>query len=459
MTISSEIRKAGPYQGTGTRVQFPFGFKILESSDVVVTVTTPLLVDALVAPGGYTVTMNADQDNNPGGYITLPVAVSIGYKLTITSALPYLQPTDITNSGGFYPQVIEDALDRATIQIQQLAEIVNRSAHGSPAVGSNVDFTIPAPGAGMLIGWNALGTGLALYSTSLAGSGSGGSGGTGSTGAVSGTGNGTTTRFSLGGIPATDPAQLLVVVNGLVKTPTTDYTVDISTQEVVFTAAPAAAAVISIRAMGSGSGSGAGGGSQLVYIGDTAPVSASDGLLWWSSADGNLRIAYHGAWVAAGPVAVGRGTAIPQSLFSLAQQPVTALAPTFNTIATIEVETSGLYPIVVTAIFSLAGATAVVPSAITGRTVTNYDGNNWMLNAGGVDAILRFHLTGSTPPSQMASVTVPPSQTETGAFAYTYNDLPAGIYTISLEAAYSPGTYSDERYGIRSVSLVAQETK
>jgi hypothetical protein len=46
----------------------------------------------------------------------------------VTSDLQNLQPTDLTNQGGFYPEVINDALDRATIQIQQLEEKVDRSA-------------------------------------------------------------------------------------------------------------------------------------------------------------------------------------------------------------------------------------------------------------------------------------------------------------------------------------------
>ncbi|MDE1154419.1 MAG: glycosyl hydrolase family 28-related protein [Acidobacteriaceae bacterium] len=37
-----------------------------------------------------------------------------------------LQPTDITNNGGFYPSVLEDAFDRAVILIQQLQELLGR---------------------------------------------------------------------------------------------------------------------------------------------------------------------------------------------------------------------------------------------------------------------------------------------------------------------------------------------
>jgi len=48
-------------------------------------------------------------------------------RLTIVGNLSNLQPTSITNPGGFYPSVIEDALDRVTIQTQQLAEATQRT--------------------------------------------------------------------------------------------------------------------------------------------------------------------------------------------------------------------------------------------------------------------------------------------------------------------------------------------
>ncbi|MBR0568358.1 hypothetical protein J5J83_19730 [Azoarcus sp. L1K30] len=128
MTVSSETRKAGPFDGNGATVDFPFEFKVFSASDVRVVVadsdgfeaTKTLLAD-------YTVALNADQNANPGGTITMLVAPATGETLAATSALLNTQPTDITNAGGFYPQVIEDALDRQAIQIQQVADQVSRS--------------------------------------------------------------------------------------------------------------------------------------------------------------------------------------------------------------------------------------------------------------------------------------------------------------------------------------------
>ena len=131
MTISSNSRKAGPFIGNGTAATFPFTFKVFQALDLeVVKLTVATNIETtLVLNTDFTAVVNEDQNSNPGGSITLTAgALAAGYNLVITSDIENLQPTDLTNQGGFYPEVITDALDRATIQIQQLQEAVDRSA-------------------------------------------------------------------------------------------------------------------------------------------------------------------------------------------------------------------------------------------------------------------------------------------------------------------------------------------
>lgn len=130
MTISSTLRKAGPYPGNGSADTFPFSFKVFEAADVVVV----RLEDAtsaettLTLTTDFTVALNVDQNSNPGGSITLVSGnLPAGYQVVITSDIEPLQETDLTNQGGFYPEVINDALDRSTILIQQQASEINRS--------------------------------------------------------------------------------------------------------------------------------------------------------------------------------------------------------------------------------------------------------------------------------------------------------------------------------------------
>jgi hypothetical protein len=123
MTVSSTNRLAS-FTGNGALSVYPFTFMVFQPSDLVVVeentstgVSTPLVLDT-----NYSVSLNADQDDYPGGAITLlGGALATGLTLSITSAVPNTQNTDLTNSGGFYPEVITAALDKLTILVQQLA--------------------------------------------------------------------------------------------------------------------------------------------------------------------------------------------------------------------------------------------------------------------------------------------------------------------------------------------------
>lgn len=130
MTISSLIRKAGPYPGDGTAATFPFAFKVFTASDVEVVrleVSTSIETQ-LVLLTDFTVALNADQNTNPGGSVTLIAGnLASGFTLLLTSKVTPLQGTDLTNQGGFYPEVINDALDKSTILIQQQQDTVDRS--------------------------------------------------------------------------------------------------------------------------------------------------------------------------------------------------------------------------------------------------------------------------------------------------------------------------------------------
>lgn len=131
MTISSETRTAGPFVGTGLVTIFPFAFKVFVDADLSITrtVTATGIATTLVLNSDYTVSLNADQNTNPGGTITLSSALAVGYTLVIGSEVDNLQPVEVTNLGGFLPAVINSALDRVTILIQQLLSKINLSIH------------------------------------------------------------------------------------------------------------------------------------------------------------------------------------------------------------------------------------------------------------------------------------------------------------------------------------------
>ena len=149
MTISSTVRIAGPFIGTGTATVFPFAFKVFTATNLqVVRVDTSTgLESTLILNTDYTVSLNTDQDSNPGGNVTLLAVLAVGFNMVITSDIANLQPTDLTNQGGFYPEVITDALDRATIQIQQMADELTRSIKIPISDGLSLDMELPTAAA------------------------------------------------------------------------------------------------------------------------------------------------------------------------------------------------------------------------------------------------------------------------------------------------------------------------
>ena len=136
MTINSTTRKTSNLVGNGNTATYPFAFKVFTDADVVVKkleVSTSIETTlTLGANNDYIVTLNEDQNGNPGGSITLKSGgnnqnLPNGFQLVITSALEPLQGTDLTNQGGFYPEVINDALDKAVILHQQQQDEIDRS--------------------------------------------------------------------------------------------------------------------------------------------------------------------------------------------------------------------------------------------------------------------------------------------------------------------------------------------
>lgn len=119
-------RRAGPFDTDGTSFTAPFDFKVFSEEDLVVTQSEDGVETELVLDIDYTVSLNADQEADAGGSITLTAAPD-GPTITITSNMPAIQPVVLASSGGFYPRVVSDALDRATILIQQLAEKLSRA--------------------------------------------------------------------------------------------------------------------------------------------------------------------------------------------------------------------------------------------------------------------------------------------------------------------------------------------
>lgn len=126
MTTPATPRKAGPYTGNDVQTVFPFSFRVFATTDVKVLVADLEGAETTLS-SGFTVTMNSDQVASPGGNVTLSAALATGHKLSVLGNLPNDQTLAIPGGGNFNPVAVENALDRLTMQLQQLAETAGRA--------------------------------------------------------------------------------------------------------------------------------------------------------------------------------------------------------------------------------------------------------------------------------------------------------------------------------------------
>lgn len=163
MTVSAAPALAGPFDGNDVATTFPFDFKIFADSDLRVVLRDTLTAEYLLTLDvDYSVSMNPDQNADPGGTITYPLSgspLATGERLTVTTDLELSQQTVFTNLGKFFPATVEDTFDRLTMLLRQIqAESVR--AIRVPVSLSDVltDLPTPVPGAGLV--WNEDGTAL-----------------------------------------------------------------------------------------------------------------------------------------------------------------------------------------------------------------------------------------------------------------------------------------------------------
>lgn len=132
MTIATESC-AVRHIGNGTAVVFPFTFLVPTAADLTVYtyvpatgVLTPLDaseydVTGIDDPDGGTVEYPYDEGGNP----VAPLTSSTW--LIIERNTDYTQDTELTNQGGFLPAVLNDALDRMVLLIQQNRRDIDRA--------------------------------------------------------------------------------------------------------------------------------------------------------------------------------------------------------------------------------------------------------------------------------------------------------------------------------------------
>lgn len=236
MTISSTNRVAGPYIGDGVTTIFPFTFKVFAAADLLVATlnTASGAVTDLNLTSDYSVALNTDQDANPGGSITLTAGgLAVGLTLSITTDMDEVQPVNLVNGGGFFPEVINQALDTLTILIQQLQLQSNRAMQVPFADSADMELPAPALRAGKMLMFDASGN-LQLVPVAAGGIVPGAQ-------VSPSTVNAINKNFTFTAAAGATP-NIIVFAGGIYQSPTTDYGLPVfvsgTTWKITFTTAP-----------------------------------------------------------------------------------------------------------------------------------------------------------------------------------------------------------------------------
>lgn len=147
MTISKVLNYVTA-NGNGSNKSWDFEFLIPTKAEMEVIITDTAEVETVADPSTYSVTGLDDED---GGTVTYPLvgdAIASGYKLTIRRVMSLTQLTKIRNQRRYDPQVVEEALDKLTLLLQNLK--------------GDVDLAIKLPVSGGVTAENYIST-LATY--------------------------------------------------------------------------------------------------------------------------------------------------------------------------------------------------------------------------------------------------------------------------------------------------------
>lgn len=127
MTIAYSASRA-VYQGNGASVDFPFSFRVWSADQIRVSLTSPHHETSEAS--GWSASLA--EEGGTVHYLHEGAPLPEGWQLAIVRDMPFVQETDLVTGARFDPQVIEDALDRAAAERQQLLERVSRALVVSP---------------------------------------------------------------------------------------------------------------------------------------------------------------------------------------------------------------------------------------------------------------------------------------------------------------------------------------
>lgn len=149
------------FNGNGTATEFPYSFAIINDTDVKVMTVDPDGVET-VLDSDYYVDVTASKVIYPGytpgeepAESERPPVLPTGWQLVVYRDIPITQEANLGNVWPF--NVIEDALDKITMILQNIYDGFKRSFKVSQSAPADIDIYVPIE-ANKALKWNADGT-------------------------------------------------------------------------------------------------------------------------------------------------------------------------------------------------------------------------------------------------------------------------------------------------------------
>ena len=121
--------------GNGVSTVFPFTFKLLDESDLVVSVDGVAIPDTAYSISGL--------GENAGGDVTFLAAPAINADVFLERVIPFERVDDYQYSGDLKAEVLNPDFDRLWMAIQQIQSLFDRSIH-FPAIESGITSELPS---------------------------------------------------------------------------------------------------------------------------------------------------------------------------------------------------------------------------------------------------------------------------------------------------------------------------
>lgn len=149
----------------GVSRTFNYSFRIPSKAEADLYLRDANGTVTLLDPASWSITGTGPDGS--GGTFTYPLApvpvLAAGIELTLARDVPYTQTTQLTNQSSYSPRTVERGLDRLDMQIQQLANVAERSVRVSITDGPIDDLPSIIERKGKVVGFDSVTGDVTLF--------------------------------------------------------------------------------------------------------------------------------------------------------------------------------------------------------------------------------------------------------------------------------------------------------